>query len=432
MIARACRGLPIAIICTTRRKDDGTPVRIPLDPGISEKVIELKPLPREQLLALAVPFFGGPMPDMLATLLCETAGGNPFFAQEILAYWLEDGRYGSSSSSISISNTFMPPKNVNSLLISRLDRLDAKVKQTIVAAAVLGREFDLRVLALMLPDASVLEEHVRIGEAQCIWSQMTERRFQFSNALLRNAAYEMQSRARLQELHRLAAEAIESLYGDDLEDQLVALGRHWRRAGKVDHARRYFLAGARKAAARYAHEEATRLYRVYFKLSPEPTPESVVVRYEFARDVLEARGRYQEARQEHIRVLTDAQKLGDRASESLGFLGLGRTHWAMQQPDDARTYWEEGLRAAREAGNLPAEGLTLASLGMAYAVQGRYDAARTLYSRAIAVERQIGNRREEARLLAEFAKLHRLSGHLGEAEALQEQAAAIERELGAS
>ncbi len=432
VIARACRGLPIAIICTTRRKDDGTPVRIPLDPGISEKVIELKPLPREQLLALAVPFFGGPMPDMLATLLCETAGGNPFFAQEILAYWLEDGRYGSSSSSISISNTFMPPKNVNSLLISRLDRLDAKVKQTIVAAAVLGREFDLRVLALMLPDASVLEEHVRIGEAQCIWSQMTERRFQFSNALLRNAAYEMQSRARLQELHRLAAEAIESLYGDDLEDQLVALGRHWRRAGKVDHARRYFLAGARKAAARYAHEEATRLYRVYFKLSPEPTPESVIVRYEFARDVLEARGRFQEARQEHIRVLTDAQKLGDRASEALGFLGLGRTHWAMQQPDDARTYWEEGLRAAREAGNLPTEGLTLASLGMAYAVQGRYDAARTLYARAIAVERQVGNRREEARLLAEFAKLHRLSGHLGEAEALQEQAAAIERELGAS
>ncbi|HSO00295.1 MAG TPA: AAA family ATPase [Candidatus Nanopelagicales bacterium] len=432
VILRACRGLPIAVLITTRRKDDGTPVRIPLDPDIRENAVELKPLTRDQLLALAVPFFGGPMPDMLATLLCETAGGNPFFAQEILAFWLEDGRYGSSSSSISISNTFMPPKNVNSLLISRLDRLDARVKQTIVAAAVLGREFDLRVLRKMLPDSSVLEEHVRIGEAQCIWSGMTEHRFQFSNALLRNAAYEMQSRARLQELHRLAAEAIESLYGDDIEDQLVALGRHWRRAGKIDQARRYFLAGARKAAARYAHEEATRLYRVYFKLSPEPTPESVVVRYEFARDVLEARGRFQEARQEHIRVLTEAQKLRDRATEALGFLGLGRAHWAMQQPDEARTFWEEGLLAARDGGAVPTEGLLHGSLGMAFAQQAHFDTARNHYNRAITLAGQIGNRREEGRLLNELAKLHRQSGRPGDAVACQERAAAIERELGAS
>jgi len=431
VILRACRGLPISVLATTRRKDDGTPVRIPLDGNIPENVIELKPLSRDQLLALAVPFFGGPMPDMLATLLCETAGGNPFFAQEILAFWLEDGRYGSSSSSISISNTFMPPKNVNSLLISRLDRLDAKVKQTIVAAAVLGREFDLRVLRKMLPDPTVLEEHVRIGEAQCIWSAMSEHRFQFSNALLRNAAYEMQSRARLQELHRLAAESIEALHGDDLEDQVVALGRHWRRAGKIDHARRYFLAGARKAAARYAHEEATRLYRVYFKLSAEPTPESVVVRYEFARDVLEARGRYQEARQEHIRVLTEAQKLRDRATEALGLLGLGRAHYAMQQAAEARTFWEEGLAAAREGGNLPVEGLLLGSLAMLHGEHGQLDGARGYYGQALAIARQIGNRREEGKLLADMARLHRRAGQLGEAQALQEQAAAIERELGA-
>ncbi len=378
VIARACRGLPIAIICTTRRKDDGTPVRIPLDPGISENVIELKPLPREQLLALAVPFFGGPMPDMLATLLCETAGGNPFFAQEILAYWLEDGRYGPSSSSISISNTFMPPKNVNSLLISRLDRLDAKVKQTIVAAAVLGREFDLARARADAPRrlrARGARAHRR--GAQCIWSQMTERRFQFSNALLRNAAYEMQSRARLQELHRLAAEAIESLYGDDLEDQLVALGRHWRRAGKVDHARRYFLAGARKAAARYAHEEATRLYRVYFKLSPEPTPESVVVRYEFARDVLEARGAVPGgAAGAHPRAhrRPEARAIAG-PSRSASSASAARTGRCSSRTTRAPTGRRGCAPRARRATCRP-RGLTLASLGMAYAVQGRYDAAR--------------------------------------------------------
>ncbi|WP_437999471.1 AAA family ATPase [Sorangium sp. So ce185] len=433
VIAQVCKELPLAILCTARSKEDGSPVRIPLDPDISVRAIEMKPLSREQLLALALPLFGGPMPDILATTLCDRAGGNPFFAQEFLAHWVEDGRdgHGSGSSSasmtLSLSTTFTAARSVSRLLTSRIERLDAKVKQTVAAAAVIGREFDLRVLALMLADASVMEEHLRIGEAECIWSAKGERRFQFSSTLLRDAAYDSQSRPRLQELHRLAAEAIESVHGDDLEGQLVALGHHCRRAGKVDDARRYFLAGARRAAARYAHEDATCFYRIYFKLSPGPTRESVAVRSEFARDVLERMGRYPEAQQEHRQAVNEAQKLGDRASEALGLLGLGRACWAMQQPDGARAYWEEGLRAAREAGNPATEGDTLASLGMAHAVQGRVDAARALYAQALEIAGQTGNRIEEARLLSELAKVNRLSGRPAGAAAVQQQAAAVER-----
>ncbi|HTN91577.1 MAG TPA: AAA family ATPase [Sorangium sp.] len=232
-ITTACRDLPLAVICSARPAAPGgeeDAVRIPLDAGIPSQVIELAPLPQERLLALAEPFFGGPMPTMLESLLGQTAGGNPFFAQEILAYWLEDGRYGSTHEAVR-SSRFMPPRTVDSLLVARLERLEPRTRQTVISAAVLGREFDTRVLARMIPDASVLVDHLRFGEAQRIWSRMGEHRFEFCTVLIRDAAYGMQPKAAAERQHRLAAEAIEAVYGDDLEDQRAALDSHRRLAG---------------------------------------------------------------------------------------------------------------------------------------------------------------------------------------------------------
>ncbi|WP_437712502.1 AAA family ATPase [Sorangium sp. So ce448] len=232
-ITAACRDLPLAVICSARpaaSSGEGVDARIPLDAGIPSQAIELAPLPAERLLALAEPFFGGPLPTMLGSLLGQTAGGNPFFAQEILAYWLEDGRYGSAHDAAR-SSRFMPPRTVNSLLVARLERLEPRTRQTVISAAVLGREFDTRVLARMIPDASALVDHLRFGEAQRIWSRMGEHRFEFCTVLIRDAAYGMQPEETAERQHRLAAEAIEAVYGDDLEDQRAALDSHRRLAG---------------------------------------------------------------------------------------------------------------------------------------------------------------------------------------------------------
>ncbi|AUX47828.1 guanylate cyclase [Sorangium cellulosum] len=225
-ITAACRDLPLAVICSARPGASGeAEVHIPLEPGIPSQRIDVPPLPPERLLSLAEPFFGGPLPTMLESLIGQTAGGNPFFAQEILAYWLEDGRYGSAHDTAR-SSRFMPPRTMNSLLVARLERLESRTKQTVIAAAVLGREFDTRVLARMIPDASALVDHLRFGEAQRIWSRMGEHRFEFCTVLIRDAAYGMLPKLLAERQHRLAAEAIEAVYGEDLEDQRAAIESH--------------------------------------------------------------------------------------------------------------------------------------------------------------------------------------------------------------
>ncbi|HRI72044.1 MAG TPA: AAA family ATPase, partial [Polyangium sp.] len=351
-ITAAVRKCPVAIICTCRNDDDGSAFRIEFDEAVPAHAVSLGPLPKEKIVELATGLMGGPVSEILAVFLSENANGNPYFAQEIMTFWLEANQLAGKKkdkedTGVSTPSIFLLPNDVNSLLIARLDRLEPKVKRVVQAASVLGREFDLRILSPMMEDDPNLEELVRVGEEQRIWLPMSKGRFRFGNVLLRNAAYEMQSRARLQDLHRRAAEAIEEMHSDDRDSQATALGRHWQRAGRSDQARHYFLAGARKAAERYAHGEAKRLYRAYFKLTKDPTDESVVVHYEFALRVLELQGRFDEAIEEHRRVIEEAQRLGDRASEALGHLGLGRVSWYVGRFDNARAHYEQALMTAR-------------------------------------------------------------------------------------
>ncbi len=428
------RDCPVVIICTCRNDDDGSTFRIEFDDGIPEQVVTLGPLSKDKIVELAMGLMGGPVSEILAMFLSENANGNPYFAQEIMTFWLEANQLAGKKkdkedTGVSTPSIFLLPNDVNSLLIARLDRLEPKVKRVVQAASVLGREFDLRILSRMMDDDARLEEFVRVGEEQRIWLPMSKGRYRFGNVLLRNAAYEMQSRARLQELHRRAAEAIELIHVDDLAGQVTNLGRHWQRAGQSNRARWYFLAGARKAAERYAHGEAKRLYRAYFKLTTDPTMESIVVRYEFARDVLELQGRYEEAMQEHERVIDEAQRLGDRASEALGLLGLGRVNWATGRIESARAFYEQALTTAREAASYWNEGLALTSLAGLHKSQGRYDLARSFYEQALDIARTVGNRRVESQILTDLAGLHEQQGHLREAMALKEQAHAIARDL---
>src|SRR6185369_746263 len=94
--------------------------------------------------------------------------------------------------SISSPSVALLPSDVNSLLVARLDRLPPRVKLTVLAAAVVGKEFDLRVLTAMAAGDAEVAEHVRFAEAQRIFLPIAGTRYRFRNTMLRNAAYEIQ------------------------------------------------------------------------------------------------------------------------------------------------------------------------------------------------------------------------------------------------
>src|SRR5262249_35450720 len=122
---RLLPGLPIAVVCTARYTDDGWPFRIVMDEGIPVRNIGLSPLSPEDIGRIAENVGGRPVPEPFRAMLVEGAGGNPFFAEEIFAYW-NDAELPMAEPSVSSPSVALLPTDVNSLLVARLDRLPPK------------------------------------------------------------------------------------------------------------------------------------------------------------------------------------------------------------------------------------------------------------------------------------------------------------------
>lgn len=422
-VQRLVAGLPVVIVCTARYKDDGAPFRIELDRGIPIRTIALGPLSPDEIGKIAENVRGRPVPDVFRALLIDGAGGNPFFAEEIFAYW-SDAEVPLADPSISSPSVALLPSDVNSLLVARLDRLPSRVKLTVLAAAVVGKEFDVRVLIAMAAGDAEVIEHVKFAEAQRIFVPQGAATYAFRNTLLRNAAYEIQARARLQRLHMLAAEALESVYAGDLERHHASIARHFRRAGAPLRARPYFLSAAREAASRYAHAEAKRHYKSYFKLVETPTPESVIAHYELARDVYEPRGELGKAQDEHSRVIDDARRLADPATEALGQLGLGRVAWAGRRLDEATARLDHAVTGARRAESRWIEALAMAHLGLVHKAAGKGDESVRDFGRALDLGREL-RMHDAASILGDMVAHHQAGQRPAEVLVLYEQAMAV-------
>ncbi|MCI0729843.1 MAG: adenylate/guanylate cyclase domain-containing protein, partial [Chloroflexi bacterium] len=167
---------------------------------------------------LATEVLGTAVAPGLVKILVERSDGNPFFVEQILFYLREQGLLFADDKGAQDVHTLPDralPTDVRTLLTARLDRLTQEVKEVVQTAAVLGREFEVAVLAHILREDQALFNKIQAAEKTAIWTSLNELRYLFKHVLLRDAAYEMQLRTR-RLLHQLAAEAIEWLHAAEL------------------------------------------------------------------------------------------------------------------------------------------------------------------------------------------------------------------------
>ncbi len=173
LLIRSAADYPLLIVATSRYADDGSRPALQVAEGTPVVAVDLNVLARDDLRRLAEDLLGGPVDDDLLALLLERTQANPFFAQQFLAYFRENELLTRDEGGDWTVRADIPadvPTSINAILIARVDRLAPNVKDVVKAAAVLGREFDDRVLARML-EMEVVEE-VRAAEREQIWSEV--------------------------------------------------------------------------------------------------------------------------------------------------------------------------------------------------------------------------------------------------------------------
>lgn len=232
-VASVARDCPALLIMTTRIEGD------PLDQAWREAAqgselitIDLAPLRKEEALSLAEGFFDATNKFVLNCV--ERAGGNPLFLEQLLRNATE----GASGD---------VPDSIQSLVLARMDRLQAVDRAALVAASVIGQRFDLAILRRLIGDASyncaVLAKHYLVrpdGEG-----------FLFAHALIRESVYASLLNATKRDLHGRAAK----LFADG---DAVLYAQHLDRAGDAGAPSAY-LRAARAAAEAYRFDHVLEL-----------------------------------------------------------------------------------------------------------------------------------------------------------------------------
>ena len=212
----------------------------------------------------------------LAHAIYAETDGNPFFVREVLRHLSETGALEEREEGWFTCRPIEElgiPEGVRDVVGRRLSHLSKDANRVLRVAAVMGSEFDLRVLQA----ADVLDEDDLLGALEeAIASRLVAElagaapRYRFAHALVRDTLYAELSAARRTTLHRRVAEAIEAVHGSALDDYLPALAHHWGRAAapapELDKALDYAARAGDRALAQLAHDEAAAYYRQALEL----------------------------------------------------------------------------------------------------------------------------------------------------------------------
>jgi DNA-binding SARP family transcriptional activator/class 3 adenylate cyclase len=326
--------------------------------------------------------------------ILDRAEGNPFYVEEILRSLIGGGVLGYDEatgrwqvakdvSSIAI------PDTLHGVLMARMDRLPQEVKRVLQLASVIGRIFSYPLLAA-IAERSKLDDHlVTLQRAQMIRerARVPEVEYIFEHQLTMEAAYEGLLRVARRVLHRRAAEALERLYPERIEEQLGLVAHHWGRAGERGRAIFYLRRAGEQAAAQFANAEAVGYLSRALDLTLEADLET---RYDLLltrEKVYDLQGD-REAQWEDLGVLQelcDALDDGRRQAE----VALLRARYAIRIGD-----YSAAIAAARQAIHLSRAAQDVASEAAGHREWGRAlyyqqdcDAARLQLEQALAQAR---------------------------------------------
>ncbi|TNM66953.1 hypothetical protein FHN55_11945 [Streptomyces sp. NP160] len=202
----------------------------------------------------------------VAQRLHARTNGNPFFIAELVRL-LGEERAVAGRADVEV------PRSVHAVLERRLAHLGSDLRAVLSAAAVLGRDVDVRLLAGVLGRSplDLLEPLDAAATAGVLRSAGAAGQQQFTHALVQEVLLAATGPMRRAALHARAADVLEAQYAGDLARVAARLAHHHVAAGAVgdpERAVRACLLAASTALADTAYADAERHLTTALELVP--------------------------------------------------------------------------------------------------------------------------------------------------------------------
>jgi DNA-binding CsgD family transcriptional regulator/tetratricopeptide (TPR) repeat protein len=417
-LARSAERAPLLLIGTIRpipQRDALLAVHRVVGPG---STIELGPLSDTAVVKLITMVLGG-QPDTELLRLAEGAAGNPLYLTELMHALTRAARISRSDRGIVEVAGGPVPDSLVAAIAHRLDFLSREVRAVLQAAALLGVEFLVSDLVIVLGQR-VTELVPAIDEALAAGVlEDAGERLSFRHPLIRDALYDDISAAVRPAWHLDAAKALAEA-GVPITRVARQLLRAFESpgAGQLDETLLNWLVNAAPTLIAQAPRAAVDLLRQASRRLPATTRRGALIASRLA-DVLYRTGNIVGAERVATRAMsvisepdllvdlhwtvTQVRKMAGKSEESLGTLSralsmplisaqrarllvlTARAHWQLGEVSIAGQVATEALRTAEEADDRWAIGWSLHVLTIVVGTRGDIAATLPLFDRALAV-----------------------------------------------
>lgn len=230
--------------------------------------LPLKELVAADIKSLVGALLGEDEPDeRIVDFIGKETQGNPFYVEELTRTLIERNIlrkikeawvFPEDMSGMEI------PDTVQGVIMSRIDRLPPPIKQVLLMASVIGREFYYSTLEGVYPkDKKKLKGYLSsLRYLDLLLYQKAEKdeRYIFKHILTQEVAYNSISYKRKRNLHLKVGNFIEHTYKKSIEEVLGFLTHHFYRGKEWEKAFYYSIEAGDKAKRAYANIEALSYY----------------------------------------------------------------------------------------------------------------------------------------------------------------------------
>ncbi|MFK7903933.1 MAG: tetratricopeptide repeat protein, partial [Chitinophagales bacterium] len=407
---------PIAILSTARYKDDGSQAILPFK-NLPSHTTELTYLKQAQVKTLAESLLNQhkneavPIGNPFLKILVERSKGNPFFVEQLLRFFEENQWLQSRSGNWQLTQEGDSiPDSIQALLMARIDRLSKQVKEVVKVAAVIGREFDIHLLSMLL-QRNVLAE-TKVAETEQIWLLLQDLKGIFRHTLLRDIAYDMQLKERLRQLHQFTAAAMEKLFHSNIQEKYADIAFHYEQSETTIKTIEYLEKAGDYAQENFQNQQALTIFERLLKQLKKLKDRNLTWKTLLKKaTILRTIGQWNPAYEVYEEAKKLAIALQNQAYQTEVQFNLARIFSLQGKYQMSLDYYQESLEAYQLTENKMQIAQTIGFMGVVYINLSRYGEAAKCFQQQIVLASELNDPKNHATALGNLGSLFNQSGN---------------------
>lgn len=479
------------ILILTRPAEDPASLLGKLQADLLEthQVIELVALDNWQAERLITELLDQELPPDLTQLITHQTQGNPFFVEEIIRSFIEEGvlYHDKTTNDWQVTRAIADvkvPGSVQDIIAARLDRLPPDNKRITQYAAIIGRTFWQELLS-HITDADSVEPTLSLLAVRQLADRLSQSQiaedweWMFRHILIQEVAYTTVPKTNRRAVHKQVAEQLEQELDEQTSFLLPLIGFHFEQGEVADKAIYYLTQAGEQAASQFANEAAvgyfSRALAILAAQAQEAalTPEQQRQQYQLLlgrAEVYHLTGQrepqaadlarlqiladqsgserqlaevalkfaaYHQAISDFPTAVTDAKTAVIHAdhAQDMQIKAKGLNEWAftlvrLGEFSEATQILQQAQSLARSHHDQANEATSLLRLGVVYYFQGNYKEAESYYQKSLSISRINRDlQRQSSCLLNLIAVFHAL-GDFAQAKVYGQEALSIAKTIG--